>query len=58
MMEICLIYEVKCTICDAIYIGNTQKTFKNIMDVHLSDVELIFNNRKKFKQINPIGANK
>ena len=24
----CLIYEVKCSLCDAIYIGNTQQTIK------------------------------
>ena len=24
----CIIYEVKCSMCDAIYIGNTQQTFK------------------------------
>ena len=24
----CIIYEVKCSTCDAIYIGNTQQTFK------------------------------
>ena len=28
-----LIYEVKCSMCEAIYIGNTQQTFKKRMDV-------------------------
>ena len=30
----CIIYEVKCCMCDTIYIGNTQQTFKKRMDVH------------------------
>ena len=30
----CIIYEVKCSMCDAIYMGNTQHTFKKIMDGH------------------------
>ena len=30
----CIIYEVKCSTCDAIYIGNTQQNFKKIIDVH------------------------
>ena len=33
-----LIYEVKCSMCDAIYIGNTQQTFKKRMDGYFSDV--------------------
>ena len=27
--SLCIIYKLKCSMCDAIYIGNTQKTFKN-----------------------------
>ena len=33
--------------CDAIYIGNTQQTFKKIMDGHLSDLLSILNNGQK-----------
>ena len=35
--SICIIYELTCSMCDAIYIGNTQQTFKKKMDGHLSD---------------------
>ena len=30
--------------CDAIYIGNTQQTFKKIMDGHLSDLQCLIKN--------------
>ena len=43
----CIIYEVKCCMCDAIYIGNTQKTFKKIMDVHFSDLQRLLKNGQK-----------
>ena len=33
--------------CDAIYIGNTQKTFKKIMDVHFSDLLRLLKNGHK-----------
>ena len=33
--------------CDAIYIGNTHQTFKNIMDSHLSDLLRLLKNGKK-----------
>ena len=33
--------------CDAIYIGNTHKTFKKRMDVHLSDLKRLLKNGKK-----------
>ena len=33
--------------CDAIYIGNTQHTFKKRMDGHLSDVQRLLKNRQK-----------
>ena len=35
----CWIYEVKCTRCDAIYIGKMQQTSKKIIDGHFSDVQ-------------------
>ena len=42
-----MIYEVKCSICDAIYIGNTQQKFKTKMDGHFSDLLHLFKNGKK-----------
>ena len=33
--------------CDAIYICNTQQTFKKRMDGHLSDIQRLLNSRKK-----------
>ena len=33
--------------CDAIYIGNTHQTFKNVMDSHLSDLLRLLKNGKK-----------
>ena len=33
--------------CDAIYIGNTQKTFKKRMDGHFSDLKRLLKNRQK-----------
>ena len=33
--------------CDAIYIGNTQHTFKKIMDSHLSDLLHLLKNGQK-----------
>ena len=43
----CINYEVKCSMCDAIYRGNTQQTFKKRMDDHFSDLLLLLKNRKK-----------
>ena len=43
----CIIYEVKYPMCDAIYIGNTQQTFKKRMDGHFSNLLRIFKNRQK-----------
>ena len=44
----CIIYEVKCSMCDAIYIGNTQQTFKKRIDIHFSDIlHLLLKNRQK-----------
>ena len=34
-----LIYEVKFTLCDTIYIGNTKRNIKKIMDSNLSDAQ-------------------
>ena len=42
-----LIYEVKCTLCDNIFIRKTQQTFKKIMDSHFSDVQRILINGQK-----------
>ena len=33
--------------CDAIYMGNTQHTFKKIMDGHFSDLQRLLKNGKK-----------
>ena len=46
MPDFYLFCEVKLSICDAIYIGNTQQTFKKIMDGHLSDLLGILKNGK------------
>ena len=40
----CIIYEVKCCMRDAIYIGNTQQTFKKRMDGHFSDLQRLLKN--------------
>ena len=42
-----IIYKVKCSICDAIYMGNTQQTFKIRKDGHFSDLLHLFKNGKK-----------
>ena len=33
--------------CDAIYIGNTQQSFKKIMDGHFSDLQRLLKNGQK-----------
>ena len=43
----CIIYEVKYSMRDDIYIGNTQQTLKKRMDGHFSDLLRILNNRQK-----------
>ena len=43
----CIIYQVECYMCDAIYICNKQQTFKKIMDGHLSDLLRLLKNRQK-----------
>ena len=40
----CIIYEVISHTCDAIYIGNTQHTFKKRMDGHFSDLQRLLKN--------------
>ena len=43
----CIIYEVKYCTCDAIYIGNTQQTFKKRMDGRFSDLQRLLKNVQK-----------
>ena len=43
----CIIYEVECSMCDTIYIGNTKQTFKKIMYGHFSNLQRILKNGKK-----------
>ena len=40
----CIIYQVECSMCDAIYIGNTQQTFKKIMDGHFYNLLRLLKN--------------
>ena len=42
-----MIYEVKCSKCDAIYIGNTQNTFKKRRDGHFSNLQRLLKNGRK-----------
>ena len=43
-----LIYKSKFSMCDAIYIGNTQQTLKTIMDGHLSNLLHLLKNGQKW----------
>ena len=43
----CIIYELKCSMCNAIYIGNTQHTFKKRMDGHISNILCLLKNGQK-----------
>ena len=43
----CIIYEGKCSICDAIYIGNNQQIFRKRMDGRFSDLLRLLKNGKK-----------
>ena len=43
----CIIYQVECSMCDAIYIGNTQQTFKKRMDGNFYDLLRLLKNRQK-----------
>ena len=49
----CIIYDVKLCMYDSIYIGNTQQTFKKIMDVHFSDLQRLLKNRQKSDSFAP-----
>ena len=49
----CIIYEVTYSMCDAIYIGTTQQTYKNRMDGHFSDIKHLLKNRKKNTHLPP-----
>ena len=42
-----IIYELKCSTCDGIYIGNTQQTFKKRVDGHFSDLQRLLKNVQK-----------
>ena len=37
-----IIFEVNCSMCDAILKGNSHQTFKKRMDGHLSDLQCLF----------------
>ena len=43
----CIIYEVKFSMCDSIYIGNTHQTFKKIMDCRFYYLLRLLNNGQK-----------
>ena len=43
----CIIYEVKYCMCDAIYIGKTQQTFKKRLHGHISDLQRLLKNGQK-----------
>ena len=45
--SICIVYEVKYCICDAIYIDNTHQTFKKRMGGHFSDLKRLLKNGQK-----------
>lgn len=42
----CVVYKVISKICDAVYIGNTQQTFKARMNAHFNDVQQLVKNGK------------
>ena len=42
-----IIYGVTCYMCDAIYICNTQQTFKKRIDFHFSDLQRLLKNGQK-----------
>ena len=43
----CFFYQVECSMCDAIYIGNTQQTFKKRMDGYFSELLRLLKNGQK-----------
>ena len=46
-----VIHKVKCSMGEAIYIGNIQQTLMKRMDGHLSDILRLLKKRKKFRFI-------
>ena len=50
----CMIYYVKCSKCDDIYIGNTQQTFKKRMDGHFSYLQRLLKDGKNQIHLLPI----
>ena len=49
----CIIYEVECSTCSGIYIGNTQQNFKKRMDGHFSDILRLLKNGKNQTHLLP-----
>ena len=45
----CIIYEVTCSMCDAIYIGNTQQTFKKNNWMVISPIYNVYSRTDKNK---------
>ena len=43
----CIIYEVKCCMCDALYMGNTQQIFKKRMYGNFSNLQRLLKNGQK-----------
>ena len=50
----CSIYEVKCCICYASYIGNTKDKFKKRMDGHFSVLQRLQKNGKNMTHCCPL----
>ena len=49
----CIIYEVKCSICDDVYTGNTQQTFKKRTEGHFSDILRLLKNGQNQSHLLP-----
>ena len=49
----CIIYEVTCSMCDAIYIGNTHQTFRKRMDGNFSDLQRLLKMDKNQTRLLP-----
>jgi len=45
--KMCIVYQAKCTICNKIYIGNTQQKMKSRQGQHLHDVREMTLKEKK-----------
>ena len=54
MPETFLKYEVRCALCDAVYIGQTQKTLKTFMGGHLSNLLCLLKTDKNLTHFLPI----